>query len=202
MDVKGVLNVSRRVNSGLKKLTLTANYDVIGIDYEWLSIDPGGLDRDVVLPDATTLPNGWKINIQNISDGSEDILVKDNSTGTLLRTIYNPASSNETSAYELILTDNSTADGVWYINELGDPTINIAKYTEDFLIADWSAVVAGLTTLTVNASTHERGANPMWNILDSNGQRVICHLETVDGSGNITLTVTEDDEFDGTIVII
>jgi hypothetical protein len=97
MEIKGVLNVSRRANQGLKASTLTGAFTVSALSHAWLSLDPGGANRDVVLPDATTLTNGWSVIIENTADASESLVVKDSSTGNIIKTIVSPQPSNQNS---------------------------------------------------------------------------------------------------------
>jgi hypothetical protein len=202
MEIKGVLNVSRRANQGLKASSLSDAYDVSALSHAWLSLDPNGANRDVVLPDATTLTNGWSVIIENTADASESLVVKDNSTGNVIKTIVSPTPVNQTLAYQFVLKDNSTADGVWYAIELGDPTIDITKYYDAFEVADWSVPSGELTTLNIAGTTHGKGNNPMWSVHNDTGSKVYCHDEVVNvANGNITLTITEDDEFDGFIIV-
>lgn len=202
MEIKGVLNVSRRANTGLKASTLSGAHVVTSLSHAWISLDPGGSSRDVTLPDATTLPNGWAIVIENTADGAENLVVKNSDAGAIIKTITSPADPNQTLAYQFVLKDNSTADGVWYVVELGDPTIEVSKYYDAFEVADWSVPSNELTTLTIAGATHGRGLNPLWSTHNDTGSKVYCHDEVVSiDNGNITLTVTEDDEFDGFIIV-
>lgn len=67
----------------------------------------GSVTEDVFLPDATTVPEGRRFRMQN--QATVDLVIKDDG-GTALRTL--PADVS----LEMILTDNSTSDGVWAID--------------------------------------------------------------------------------------
>lgn len=201
MNIKGALNVSRRTNTGLKKYTLSDNHTVTELSHAWLSFDPNGTNRNILLPDATALQEGWSVIIHNIGNANS-LLVKD-SNGTTLKTITSPATSNETKAYEFVLITNGSVAGVWNVIELGDPTIDVAKFYTEFEISDWSVPSNGLCTYVVLGSTHGRGLNPIWIIHEMSGAKINCHIENINTTtGDITLTVPEDDVFDGFIIII
>ena len=199
MNVRGVLSVSRRVNTGLERIVLDGAFDVHEVDSAWLSLDPYGENRLVNLPDATELPDGWAVVIHH--NGSANSLTVRDDGGSTLKVITAPAGVNDTKAYQFVLIDNSTAEGQWKVIELGDPTVDIVKYVETFVEADWSAPAGRFTDISFDAATHGRGVNPMWMVFDDTGSKIYCHDENVDVAGDITLTVTRNDEFDGSIVI-
>ena len=92
-DVKGDLNVcrtqtSKRTDEQLVDETLAANRMIVRHEAHWATFDGGASDREVELPDATTLPEGWQMVIQN--DGTtNDINVREfnatSYTGTVLQ---------------------------------------------------------------------------------------------------------------------
>ena len=199
MEVKGVINVSRRVNEGLKLATLAGPLSLTPLTHAWHSLDPDGADRLVNLPDAQTLLNGWSVVVHH--NGNANTLTVRDAGGNVKKAITAPAGTNDTKAYQFVLIDGTTVNGVWKVIELGDPVVDITKYVETFVEADWSVPSGDLETLEIEAATHGRGVNPMWQVQDDNGSKVYCHDENVDTYGNILLTVTEGDEFDGAIVV-
>ena len=202
MEVKGVLNVSRRVNQGLKKVDLNDDYLLTSLAHAWHSLDPDGADRIVSLPDATTLQEGWSVVVHH--NGSDNLLtVQDQATEpNELKVISAPAGYNDTKAYQFVLIDNETAGGQWKVIELGDPTVKADKHEQVFAKIDWIDGLNDLFTYTIPETIHTMGLNPNWQVFDESNNIVYCHEETVNRvDGTITLTVTADDEFDGSVVI-
>lgn len=219
LKLKGDLEISREVNSKrsnerLTSETLAADRLVDAFETAWLSIDPDGADRVIELPDATALPNGWKQIVQHAGAANNlEVRSYDGTfTGTLLKTIEAPEAPNDTTAYQFVLIDNSTAAGVWYVVELGDSQNLVAqRFVVNFLTAAWPAAVAGKRTLTstqaagLAAATHGRGVTPMLMVQETIGtdnDRVMLDRERTDSAGNVTLRIIDGDQFDGRVVLI
>lgn len=221
MKLRGDLQVSRditsyRTNQTLVVENLAANRAVDRYDAWWLSLDGGGLARTVELPDATTLPLGWEVVVDNESDAAaEDISVRsyDGSfTGTLLKLIDAPVPGSKPKAYKFTLRGNATSAGIWYIQSLDDvDNLQAAKYVATFVAADWPAAVSGKRTLTstqipgLAAVTHLRGVNPVYIIQELSGgnyERVLLDAEIMTPAGNLSLRVTSNDSFDGRVVLV
>lgn len=218
--IKGDLVVSRqleslRSNEALFAQILAANISLDGFCEAWQSIDGAGVNRVVELPSALTIAKGWKVVVHNTSSAAEVMTVKsyDGSfTGATLKAIAAPEAANDTLAYQFICVDNSTAAGVWYVVELGESaTLVAARYVATFVVADWPATVGGLKTLTstqvagLGAAIHGRGVTPLFMVqekVSANYDRVTCHIERTDASGNMALTVTKNDAFDGRVILI
>jgi hypothetical protein len=116
-DIKGDLNVSRkidaerRVDEGLKDWgILSGNISVDVNAHAWHTANPNLSDKNFTLPDATTLKLGWEIVVENIGT-DKNILLK-NYIGATLSTI------EKSSAVKATLRDNSTSNGVWYIEDM------------------------------------------------------------------------------------
>lgn len=210
MDVKGDLSVkrtmsaSRRVNEGLSSETLAGARTVVIHDYAILNLNPNGANRDVNLPDATTLPVGWSIKVRH-SGAANDLVVKDNGGGTL-KTISLPLATAEEKMYEFTLLTNGVAAGTWHVTEMGDPGVIVAsRFVNSFVVADWSAPSGGYRTLTVTAGTHGRGANPsvqVQELIGSDFDKVLVDRERLNASGDLELRIVDGAEFDGRIIFV
>ena len=219
--IKGDLKVSREINSLrsnealVKPVALIANLSLDVFQSAWSVIDGGVTNRVIELPDATLLAKGWKAVVHNVSAAGIALNVQSfdgTFTGALLKTIRSPEAQNDTVAYQFVLIDNTVPAGVWYVIELGDSqTLLAARYVVNFLVADWPAAVAGRHTLTstqkagLAAATHGRGITPMPLIQEKIGTdffRVSLDSEKVDASGNLTLVVTNNEQFDGRVVLV
>jgi len=78
-------------------------------------------NNTVKLPNATTLKNGWSVNILN-NNGSSDKLIIKNFNNVFIKHIF-PGRM-----YELYLSDNSTASGTWT-----NFTDNVSKYFSAYI---------------------------------------------------------------------
>lgn len=229
MNIRGDLHVmrtgnfDRRANQGLISKTLTATlgvgdgYQVIVNDYSWLRLDGGAVDQVVTMPAATSLTTGWKIVVENYGT-TNPISVVDNAAGVLKGLTYAPSGATEGAAYEFTLVDNSTAAGIWYVVELGDPTsggILAQRVVANFATIDWSAAVNDYRTLDKTiiarfgadqgAGGHGRGVAPMYIVQELDGtsfDRTICDKEIVSSVGDLALRVTDGAEFAGRVVLV
>lgn len=202
--IRGTLNVSRRVNAGFSKKTLSENFNLSPLAHAWYSLDPDTEDRIVVLPDAAKILEGWSVVIHhNGGDNAGKLVVVDNSQdySTPLKIITSPATTNDTKAYQFVLINNGTSEGQWKVIELGDPTVKAEKYQKLFLEGDWSEDTVDLLKLEIPGEEHEMGTTPSFEVLNSNDKVVRCFTNTFDEQGNIKIQITEDDEFDGSVII-
>lgn len=214
MEIKGDLDVcrtinARRANEGLnEELAIAAafNIEMHFANWQRISTDNAG-DESVVLPDATTLPEGWKIVIDNIS-ANDNLDVQYDDGVTLLKEVT-PAT-----AYQFTLVDNATSNGVWHVNYLEDAAATIAnRYCEDFDIADFGALSGGYHTYSVTNGTHGRGADPIVQIMErvaTDKFITIPDRVKINVSGDVEIRVTGDDtedpsidcRFDGRICLV
>lgn len=107
-DIAAARTVSagRRVDEGLTDLgALASNYTISRHSSGWIVAAPTA-NRNMTLPDATTLPEGWEITIYNDSN-SFNLTVFDNTANDLV-VVY-----EGDNAYRLKLIDNSTQAGEW-----------------------------------------------------------------------------------------
>ena len=217
MEVKGDLKVrrtliaDRRADQGLLVQTLAGNYTAVRHDYHWLSFDAGGADRNVTLPDATTLPLGWRIVVHNT--GVANLLnVKDNSGGLLQAVGQTP---NYSGALEFILYGNGSAAGQWYIVDMSDndnQTVIAGKFIATFLVADWPAGSGGYQELTsaqvagLGAAAHTRGTTPVYIVQEKIGavyDRTLCDRERMNASGDLALRIADMGiAFDGRVIFV
>lgn len=211
MDVKGDLDVcrtltARRANLGLQEtaaLAAALDIEMHSAQYQYVATDTLG-DENVNMPDATTLPEGWAVTIDNFSAG--DNLVVKNGAGA-------PATIHTVSAGEaciFTLVDNGTAAGTWRIHCLN----NIAeRFCDDFVIADFGVIAAGYHEYTVTAATHGRGSQPIVQLAEKTGtDHDLTHADRtrIAANGDITIRVTGDDgetpdidcRFDGRMCIM
>jgi len=215
-DIKGDLRsrrsiqADRRLDEGFTSETLSGNRTVVRHDYKVLNLDPNGSNRNVTLPDATTLPVGWSLVVRN-SGSANSLLIKDNA-GTTLKTIALPSPTAEERMYQFILLTNGTAAGTWHVVEMGDPGVVVAsRFVVTFSSGDWPAAVSGYRTLTgtevagLLASNHGRGTSPMIIIQELSGSdydRVLLDRERVLSTGNLELRIVDGAEFDGRVVLM
>ena len=215
MKVQGDLAVcrtvtSKRTDEALVQEVLAGNRQIIRHEAHWASFDGGVADRDIELPDATTLPEGWQQVIYN--DGAtNDLNVREYNatsyTGTILRT------ETPGEACEFTLLDNSTAAGVWYVNCLEDPATAAAnKFCVEFLTTDFPAAVGDYKELTdtqiagLGAATHGRGTSPIYIIQEGTNpgpwDRIIADRERMNSAGDLAIRVVDGCEFDGRVCFV
>ena len=202
-QVKRTLNVDRRLNQGLSKETITSLRSITLNDYAWLQIINAST-QDVVLPDATTLSNGWDIVVMAdaLSGASVNVKKYDAATPVLLKNILVGR------AYQMTLVDNSTPAGDWQISfrEESDK-IPSARYVDSFNdTTDWTGPAAGYYTRTVTQVTHTLGTSPLAKVRSGSGPYVNVEPDqlSVGINGDITIQVTQvpDLRFVGQMVIV
>ncbi len=212
-DIKGDLRVrrtavvDRRSDEGMSSETLSGARVVVRHDYKYLNLDPNGANRNVDLPDATTLPLGWEILVRH-SGSANSLVVRDGavSPGTL-KTIAVPVATSESRFYSFLLVDNGTAAGSWQIVELGDPS----RSTVTFLSGTWSApsggyrILSGTEASGLLAANHGKGTNPIVVVQEDVGGSIHEHVTVdrlrINSSGDIELRITDGAEFGGRVII-
>jgi len=167
LEIKGDIQIKRtgifdrRADQGLRDFTVTTTESLVRHSARWQYLTAGS-NQDIVLPDATTLPEGWEIVVN--SYGAGILTVQDNGT-TNLQTV------NQDEAFLFTLLDNATSDGVWHITALDNPSS--APATRFVLThnatSDWGSPSAGYYTITTAQTTHTRGTRPMVQFYETVG---------------------------------
>lgn len=214
VEVKGDLIVkrsldARRMDNALSNETLAAARVVSKTDYKYLNLDPDGANRNVDLPDATTLTVGWSVIIRH--SGSANNLVVRNNAAATIKTISMPIATAEERMYEFVLLTNGTAAGTWHVVEMGDPAVVVAsRSVVTFTSGDWVTsgaykILTGTEIAGFLAANHGRGTSPSVLVQELSGSdfdRVILDRERVLASGDIELRVLSGSEFNGRIVLV
>lgn len=104
---------------------------------------------------------------------------------------------------------NTMAVAILMAKAIGGSGGGNARYAMEFSTADW---VTGTTydTLTVSASDHGRGLNPMTEVYYLSGTSYVKQMGTpqdaisvsTDSNGDITLSVETGKGFDGKLVVL
>ena len=195
---------SRRINTGASAETITTTRNIHNHDYQWLRLSNAST-QDIILPDATGILLGWDIVIDVPSTSGASINVKtyDESVPVLLKNILAGR------AYRLTCVDISSAAGLWNIDWLEEADlIPSERYVTTFnATTDWGTASAGYYTITVNESTHLRGAQPNVQIEELSGSDYIeCKPDQIYkyANGNVSFRVPEvpDLRFAGRIIFI
>lgn len=202
LKVKRSLNVDRRLNEGLSRETITGARTVDKNDFSWLQITNAST-QDVILPDATTLANGWVINVMAdaLSGASVNVKTYHATVPVLKKNILVGR------AYSFTLIDNTTAAGEWQLNFLEEADLmSSSRYVDTFnATTDWTAG-SGYYTRTVAQTTHLMGASPTARVRAGSGPYVNVEPDqlSVAANGDITIQVTlnPDLRFAGQIVIM
>lgn len=199
MRVRRTLTADRRVNQGLRTAVITA-LENFGVHSSWWQRLSAAAPQDAVLPDATTLPNGWKIVVE--ASGASAITVQDNGNNDLQEI---PTGK----AYEVTLLDNGTANGAWHLNYLEDSSQVVAmRYVAAFDgTTDWGTAAGGYYSQTVDQATHGRGTSPVAQVFEEDGSDFVeVHLDQkkVLANGDVVMRVPEDPDirFAGKLVLI
>ena len=188
VQVKRTLNVDRRVNQGLSKETLVAARTVTINDFAWLQIINAST-QDVVLPDATSLTEGWDIIVMADTSSGASVNVKTYHavTPVLLKNILAGR------AYRFSLINNGTAAGTWHKDYLEEADlIPAGRYVDSFNgTSDWSGPTLGYYTRTVTAATHIMGTSPNVSVFLGPAPFVGIQPDqiSVASNGDITLQV-------------
>jgi len=212
MDVQGDLNVlrtgnfSRRANQGstsVSGISSTQSLDEHSFWWNRMETDGNGV-QDVVLPDATSLAEGWQVVVDNIgSVDSLDVKTFDSTTPVLLKTVAIGR------AYAFTLRKQGTEAGTWHVNYLEESDGVVAtRFAATFNAAgSWGAPSGGYYTQTIAKATHTRGPNPIIQLFKLSGsdyQKVIVDRVKSLANEDITFRAPEvpDLRFAGKIVVV
>ena len=201
LNVCRTVNAGRRVNQGLLAKTITAT-EQLELNSEWWQKLTAAAAQDVILPDATTLPNGWTVIVEAITS-SLDVHTYDDTTPVSRKVI------EAGRVYSFTLTDNGTDAGTWHVNFLEEAdTLATSRYTSTFdATTSWGSASGGYYTITLPQATHTRGVSPQVDTFEESGSDYI----QVEGdelkilaNGNVELRVPEtpDCRFAGKMVLI
>lgn len=208
MEIRGDLNVKRtgifdrRADQGLYDHTISTSLALTRHSEYFQKLESTSGNDLVVLPDATTLPEGWEVVI--INDGDTALEVQDDQdSGT-----FTDIAVNEANRY--ILLDNGAAAGTWFVEPMQSPDITAAtRYTTTFnATTDWGSPSAGYYTITKTQATHLRGTDPSVRIYISDGGTGFNVVEpdrsNVAANGDVSFRVPDspDLRFAGKIVLI
>jgi len=204
MDVnfKRIVNAERRVNQGLLNLAITAAYTVEAYSHDFLRLDATGA-QDVLLPDATTLPNGFDIKVQAVGAA---LNVKDASSPAAQS--LKIVATDKTYGFRLL--DNSTAGGTWLIYSAMEDAIPVAfvqNFTKGTIGSDsWGVAAGNVYTISYDAETVGKGANPLavvYELDNSEIKPVGADLRiAADGAISIVADETVDMRFSGRLVVV
>ncbi|MEM4379129.1 MAG: hypothetical protein QXL01_00380 [Thermoplasmatales archaeon] len=153
MVVRGDIEVLRRgifglrADEGLNAEALSADKALNKYSKKTQSLNPNGSNRNVVLPDATTLDLGWEIIIHN--SGTANVLNVQDFGNNLLKEIRANPSGNDTKVYGFQLRDNSTQNGSWILKELGDAAEDADDVSYKIITSDAAVTtIASIPTKT------------------------------------------------------
>jgi hypothetical protein len=135
MQLKGNLIVkgtaaARRVNLQSERQALSSSKSLLPNDPSWIILSCD-LTQQVVLPDATTLPVAWEINIytDEASVANIEVATYDATTPSVIESVYPGV------GVKLVLVDNSTSEGTWLTSSLtsnhGPMLVEYHTLTED-----------------------------------------------------------------------
>jgi len=207
MEIKGDLQVcrtidaGRRVNQGMNVETITAAEQLVINSHAWQNLSAAAA-QDVILPDATTLTNGWEVVVQSSGAATLSVKTYDATTPVLLQAV--PSGK----AYKFTLVDNGTDEGSWYVNLLEDAELlPTARHVEAFdATTDWGAASGGIYTQTITEATHGRGTSPQVDLFEESGSDFILVDADVKvlANGDVEITVPEspDCRFAGKAVFV
>lgn len=207
MEIKGdlavcrTINAARRVNQGLNAETITAA-EALDLHSEWFQRLSAAAGQDVVLPDATTLANGWTVVVNASGAAALDVKTYDATTPVSRKVV----AAGDT--YEFTLVDNGTDAGVWVVNYVTEnAVVASARYVETFTATtEWGSAVGGTYTMTVTQATHTRGTSPEVELYEESGSdfiKVDADIKVL-ANGDVEISVPEnpDCRFAGKAVFI
>lgn len=196
-EFKSVARSDYRVDAGINVETIAADKNLTASDYQHHNLTCDTAALQVVLPDATTLTNGWRVIIGSDSASSEafNIATYDAATPVDIQAVLNGVT------YELVLTDNGTSAGSWQIFRKVDGSgVEAEKYVKTFLVADWTS-----GAITIPKSEHGiNGVPPQIAVYEGTGPYAFVEVgKSITGTGDVTINVTDglSLEFDGRAVI-
>jgi hypothetical protein len=202
MNVKRTLVADRRVDEGLNDQNITTSLALVRHAEKYQRLNASAGNDLVVLPDATTLLNGWEVII--INNGTVDLLVEDSGDYS---TFDNISVGN---ANRYILMDNGSVEGEWFVEPMDSAEVTSAtRYSNTFnATTDWGSASGGYYTITVVQTTHTRGSHPSVQLYIGDGGtgfNVVEPDETnVEANGDVSFQVPDspDLRFAGKIVLV
>lgn len=205
-EIKGDQNVcgnieSERSNERLTAKTITATESLTARSRA-IQILTAASAQDVILPDATTLENGWRVVVKAITSVLT-VKTYHSSNPVTLRAI----AAGRTYAFTLL--SNATAAGTWEIHFLDESDmVPSGRYSETFnATTDWGSASGGRYTMTITQSTHGRGTTPSLEVQEVSGSDYIDveveELKTL-ANGNVEIAVlsSPDCRFAGRAIFV
>jgi len=200
--VSGLLS-SRRLDQDVLAQTITAQFNVSKRSTGHLLLSAASL-QDVVLPDATTLLNGFQVSITATGAAGLSVKTYHATTPVLLKTI------DAGRRYKFVLVNNSTAAGTWQVELKHDlETVAADRYTQAFnATTDWGSVSGGYYTIVITAATHGKGLNPVFEIFEDTGSEMVkvgvdeASFNIATGDISIRVNDVPDCRFAGKIVVL
>lgn len=191
----------RRIDGGLTSKTLTIAEQLDRHSANWQVLDSASAE-DVILPDATTLNNGWSVVIK-AETSTLTVQTYDATTPVDLKDV------EPGRAYEFTLLDNGTDEGEWHVNFLEEAdSLATPRYVDTFnATTDWGAAVGGVYTRTITQATHQRGTSPQADTFEESGSdfvQVEAGELKILANGDVEISVPEnpDCRFAGKAVLI
>ena len=160
--------------------------------------------QDVVLPDATTLLNGFQVSITATGAAGLSVKTYHATTPVLLKTI------DAGRRYKFILVNNLTAAGTWQVELKHDlETVAADRFTQAFnATTDWGSASGGYYTFIITAATHGKGLNPVFEIVENTGSEMgkvgVDNASFNISTGDISIRVNDvpDCRFAGKIIVL
>ena len=201
LQVKRTIIADRRADQGMfSDAAVVGAVTLVRHSAAWQNLTAAAA-QDVNLPTATGCPNGWRVVVQ--ASGAGDLTVKDSAAATI-------EVVEAGRAYEFILTDNSGAAGVWYVNFLENADVLPAsRYTLTHnATSDWTGPTGNYYIVTTTAATHGRGTRPTFQFFETVGSDEIevmpDQAKIVTASGNVAFRVpdTPDLRYAGKVIFV
>ena len=161
LTVKSILTAGRRVNEGLNTTFIeqTTELDKYSSKNQYIRINT---EQTLVLPDATTLPTGWGVNVYSSDESFAKLTINDHDGNR----IYNLAPKKSVT---LILLEKATTAGVWRIvrsgagGGLGDG--NVPLYSEGAIFQASDTAVEKFTVYADWDDGSKSGTDALYYVL-------------------------------------
>ena len=158
--------------------------------------------------DVSTGGASGKVKVSSLDTSADFLNSKVVTDSTITKTTLNPGnveqiqlSVDATALEHGDLQNSGTLTHDQLETAIEDLESKTDKYVHSFnATTDWSLNV-DVYELTVTAITHEKGENPLFYVVDSNGD-VIELSDNVDSNGDIKITVADDLRFAGKLIIL
>lgn len=136
-------DTTKRLNIQTKNITINGSYTISLLDNQILNLTTSSGNDIINLPDATTLPEGWEINIINNETSTEHLKVRIYDT-TILQVI----GIGKSITFELL--HNLTQNGVWDVHGRTDHNIlNVGESNTKF-----TSINDAIASITDNSPTN------------------------------------------------